>query len=153
MRTNSTESTYYNFNVNAYYNIAVEKLDPNGRLTILNSAKSFLQFEYVSVSVDEFNAKYVEKGWFGRKFSTIPLALLGVVKVIYHTACAIFGGFVKALTDDGVYASAQRFNIQRDCQEIYGRFISLYNDKLGQYHIQESSFNKSCYAHFLATNS
>jgi len=56
----------------------------------------------------------------------------------------------KAFSDKGKYFQAHIFYIGRDFQESFGWLLSLFNDRLGQFHIQGSEFHKTCYDNFLA---
>ena len=124
----------------------------NDEKKIFNYAKEHPQFKYGEVTYQKFTEKYLSDGWFGRKIIALPAAVCsGVVKTICHLAKAIFKGIPKAFSDKGNYLKAQIFYVTRDFQETFGRLVSLFHDKYGQYHIQESQFQKSCYDCF-ATN-
>ncbi|MGK5594907.1 MAG: J domain-containing protein [Parachlamydiaceae bacterium] len=113
---------------------------------ISHHANDKLQFKYVDVSFKKFNKKYSEGWWFGRKVIALPAALWsGTVKTTYHLAKAIIIGSVKGSSDGRKYFKAQLFYVGRDFQESIGWLISFFNDRYGQYHIQESGFHKTCY--------
>lgn len=114
---------------------------------IFDYTKEHLQFRYGDVNRQKFNKKYSAEGWFGRKITALPAAIWsGVVKVIYHFVKAIFIGVPKAFFDKG---QVHFFNVARDFQESYGRLASLFNDRYGQFHVQESQFQKTCYDCFI----
>ena len=107
-----------------------------------------LKFKYDVVTPEKFNLKYSPGGceWFGRKVKALPAAALcGVVKVTCHLALAIFVGIPKAIFDHGTYFKARIFSVARDFQESYGWLATLFNDRYGQFHVEESQFQKTCY--------
>lgn len=115
------------------------------------TAKNDLQFKYGDVTAQRFNQKYSADGWLGRKVIALPAAAWsGVVKTIYHLALAIFIGIPKAFSDQKPYLRALLFHAARDLQESYGQLASLFNDRYGQFHVQESQFQKACYGCFIA---
>ena len=138
------------FEKNSYLEVVKESLVFFSEEELLHSVRKNLQFTYVSVSIKDFNEKYSARGWVGRKMIALPNAILGLLKTIYHLAQAVFKGFTKAIFDDGASFQAYCFYSGRDLQGLYGWIISLFNDRVGQYHIQESQFHQSCYGYFLA---
>ncbi|SCA58582.1 Uncharacterized protein AB751O23_AF_00180 [Chlamydiales bacterium SCGC AB-751-O23] len=126
---------------------AIKQITPQfSNREICKFAKQNLFFKYTNVNHQAFNAQYSPDGWMGRKFIAIPATLFsGLVKTTYHLAKAIFIGIPKAIFPRSRYFTAQIFHIGRDFQEAFGRFSSLFNDRFGQFHIQESQFHKSCY--------
>jgi len=114
---------------------------------IFNYAKQSLKYTYGDVSRQKFNVKYSAEGcWAGRKLIALPAAVWSVVvKALYHLAKAILIGIPKAFFDKGQYLKAQVFYVTRDFQESYGRLTSFFNDRYGQFHVQESQFQKTCY--------
>jgi len=137
------------FERNSYLKAVQKNEDLNDDNKIFNHVKTGLQFKYVDVSPQKFNEKYSAKVWVGRKFVALPAVIWsGVVKTIYHLVKAILIGMIARLGDKK-YLKVQFFHVARDLQESFGWVATLFNDKYGQYHIQESKFHKSCYNFFL----
>jgi hypothetical protein len=112
--------------------------------TIIEYAKIHSQFSYGDVTYGDFAAQVDSEGWLERKLVALPLAFWsGVVMTIYHLAQALFSAVV-CDADKTLYL----YSVGRDFQESFGRVVSLFNDTYGQYHIQESQFNKTCYECF-----
>jgi hypothetical protein len=131
------------FNDTAYKLAAM----PNQTLEVAN--QKYGQFKYGLVTWETFKNEYSPEGWQGRKMIALPAAAwTGTVQVVYHLAKAILVGIPKALFDRGRYLKAQVFCIARDFQESYGRLTSLFNDRYGQFHIEESQFQKTYYDAF-----
>lgn len=114
-----------------------------------------LRFKYGDVSFQKFNTNYSAKGWIGRKVIALPMAIwAGIFKAIYHLAKMIFIGYPKIFFKGEVeYLAVQGPYLRRDFQEAYGRLASLFNDRYGQFHIQESQFQKTCYECFTTSSS
>ena len=105
-----------------------------------------LQFHYGNATYKKFSEKYVAKGWIRRKIEALPLVLWSaIVETIYHLGKALILGIPKSFSSEGNYLKAQIFYIGRDFQESFGRLVSLFNDRYGLYHIQESRFHKNFY--------
>lgn len=112
--------------------------------------KNQLLFKYGEVEKQQFNLKYSTGGWLGRKITALPrFVWFGVVPLTYHLALAILIGVPKVCLGDREYLKVQLYNVARDLQETYGYLFCLINDRHGQFHIQESQFQKSCYRYFL----
>lgn len=124
-----------------------ETFDSKEKISIFSNLNT--QFQYGTVTLQKFNQDYKAQGWFGRKIVALPLALTGIIKAIYHFAKGIFVGLIKTCTGDKKYIKGHLFYAARDLQETFGWFVTLFNDRIGQYHIQESKFHKSCYDCFL----
>lgn len=118
---------------------------------IAKNAQAKLQFKYGHVTLQKFNQKYSAEGWCGRKIIALPAAAWsGAVKTAYHLAKAILFGILTAPCNKGKYFQSQCFYFARDLQESFGWLISFFNDRFGQYHVQESEFHKTCYDCFSA---
>jgi DnaJ-domain-containing protein 1/uncharacterized protein YjiS (DUF1127 family) len=116
---------------------------------IFNFAKESLQFKYGNVNRQEFYVKYSSEGWLGRKIIALPAAVCsGFLKTAYHIAKAILIGVPKIFSDSGQSLKFQIFYTARDFQESYGRLTSFFNDRYGQFHVQESQVQKNCYECF-----
>lgn len=113
--------------------------------------KNQLLFKYGEVEKEQFYFKYSEEGWLGRKITALPKAAWsGLIHSTYHLALAILIGIPAVFKGEGKYLIVQLFSFARDLQCAYGYLTSLINDRYGQFHIQESQFQKSCYHYFLA---
>ncbi len=134
------------FENTSYLEAVQENNNLRSRSEIFNHANKNLKFTYGDVTLQKFNKNYSSDGWFGRKIIAIPKAAWSLaVKTIYHLVKAILVGIIMAISDSGKYFKTHCFCIVRDLQESFGWLISIFNDKFGQYHIQESQFQKSCY--------
>lgn len=110
---------------------------------------SKIQFNYANVNLSNFNIKYSSQGRFVRKIVALPAILWsGIVKTIYHLAKALLIGAVKSCSDKGEYFKVHCFHVARDLQQSFGWMAMLFNDRYGQYHVQEGRFHESCYDYF-----
>ncbi|KAF3362677.1 hypothetical protein PHSC3_000916 [Chlamydiales bacterium STE3] len=117
---------------------------------ISNHASKKLQFKYVDITFQKFNKEYSAKGWFERKIIALPGGFVGgIVMAICHLAKAFIISPLKGFSDGRKYFKAQLFYSGRDFQESFGWLISFFNDRYGQYHIQESEFHRTCYDWFI----
>lgn len=118
--------------------------DSDKLLSILKNSP--LKFKFFSVNLKNFSYNYTPNGRLKRKIIAIPaLILSGVVKSTFHVFKGIFFSFFRYK-----YIKKQSFYLIRDFQESFGWFITLFNDKIGQFHLQESNFHKKSYE--LCTN-
>ncbi|ADI37599.1 putative uncharacterized protein [Waddlia chondrophila 2032/99] len=115
------------------------------------------------------------EGWLGRKVIALPVFFcLGVVKTINHFATIILQGIVYGTLAGAIRVGAikielnnqkvapslltslflsvvferfkkESFYLVRDLQEAFGWLATIFSDRYGQYHVQESQFHKSCY--------
>lgn len=109
-----------------------------------------LKYKYGAVDRNSFNASYIamneEKNAAGRKKASIPQFLFAVAKTIYHTASLVFVGLHTLIgTRNSKPLKNSAFMVARTAEKAYGHFISLFNDKIGLYHIQNSQFQITCY--------
>ena len=93
----------------------------------------------------EFKETYSEEGWIMRKVIALPEAMHSAfIKTIYHSALAIF--FLLEKDSPKINSSV------RDFEEFLGWFITIGNDRLGQYFVYRSAMYKQYYlenkAHF-----
>lgn len=144
-----------NFCRNAYWKtLYTDKSD------ILDFVKDHPQFTYGNTGFSKFANAYKSKGWFARKIIALPAAVWsGGVKTTYHVAKLIltsFGVLIRNAVIHGSptkqdirYLKAQGFCIARDLQESFGWLLTLFHDKCGQYHVQESQCHRLCYQHFV----
>lgn len=136
-----TVTSEFNSYVNAYNscNYTVDDIYKTQKNVNLNFAIVNLEFE-------NFGKYYTPQGWCIRKFIALPCAIWsGLVKTIYHLTKAIFIGIFKARLDGGAYFQSQLYSTGRDLQESMGWVLSIFSDKYGQYHIQESKYHKYLY--------
>lgn len=109
-----------------------------------------LLFKYGDIENQQFNQKYSIEGWLGRKITALPRAIWsGVVQPIFHLALAILIGIPKICLGKSEYLKVQLYNGARDLQEAYGHLVTLIHDRHGQFHVQESQFQKFCYQYFV----
>lgn len=83
-----------------------------------------------------------------RKWKAIPLAIVGLLKVVYHLVLTVLS--IPVACYDSKYAKANLFNMGRDFQEVYGRLKTICDDEEGSYHVQESQFHKDCYQYWIS---
>lgn len=65
---------------------------------------------------------------------------------MYHLGQAILCGLARLLACDNKHLHAHLYTVVMDLQEAFGWIITLFNDKLGSYLVQESLFHKECYS-------
>lgn len=130
----------------SYYN-ALLKQSNFEQNSFLRSLKGNLKAKIPEVSYPNYCKAYQPKNIAARKIFAIPAALFaGLIKVIYHLGCAIFGGLRHAFCHKGMSFKATMFTIGRDFEEAAGYFVALVNDRRGTYLIQKSAFYKTCYS-------
>lgn len=139
------------FEKHPYIEIVKEDWELNSENKIIDYAINHQQFTYGNVNFQKFTDKYIVEGWFGRKIIALPPIVLGTVKAVYHLAEAILGGLI-IHSSDTKYLKSKLFCVARDLQESFGWLATLFSDKYGQYHVQESRFHKLCYDCFLKGN-
>jgi hypothetical protein len=104
--------------------------------------KRNVQYTYGHADLQQFSVEYKSSGWLGRKVIAIPAAILiGIFKTVYNVAKILF----ELCTSGKTSAKIQSYRLARDLQESYGWLTTLFNDKKGQFYIQKSQFNQSCY--------
>ena len=136
------------FERNIYYQALQSDSQWEGKEDLENEAKNRLTFEGAHVDFAQFSSQYSSKGWVKRKIVVLPMMVWsGVVKTTYHLVLVIFYGIFR--WDRGRYAQAYVYCVARDVQEAFGRFVSLFNDRYGLYHIEESQFQKIIYEHYI----
>lgn len=139
------------FEKNAYYKAVTNDKNFNSEFKILDKANKELKFHYGSATRKEFNNDYSPKGWVERKFKCIPAALMcGLVKTTYHLTQAIFIGVIISPFDGGKYFLAKTFSFVQDVKQSGGWLATLFNDQFGQFYVEESAFQKTCYARHLS---
>gem|GEM_PF-4779093 len=108
-----------------------------------------LNFTYGKATFKAYKqATHDSDGWVGRKFY-IPVGLLVVsIKTIYHVALTIFQGIPKACFGNFLPLKNNVYCLVRDVEEALGYVLTLFSDRLGTYLVQESLFQKECYAYF-----
>lgn len=132
------------FSQTLYSSLAYANLKCENEESFYNFIGNNDNYSYGNVSYDDFSSNFSsDEFWVKRKIAALPNALFSIlVKSIYHTAQAIF----KLLTLQGVLPVKMKlYHVGRDIQEAYGSLATLFNDRYGQYHLQESSFHHSCY--------
>lgn len=90
---------------------------------------------------------YLLDSWVLRKVRAIPMAVVGIVKTIYHLFMAILS--TPWLASDSDYFTARCFMIVRDLEEIVGRLVTIFHDTLGTYMVEEALFYKDDYQRVL----
>lgn len=112
-----------------------------------------LKFNHGVVSRHEFNRNYSKEGWQGRKVVALPLALWNtIVKTIYTLAKLIILFPIKIFKERSDL-TAHFYHIIRDLEEGLGWLATLFNDRYGQFLIQDSQFHKKAYNNFLTKGS
>lgn len=129
---------------------------------VKNEVQTKLLFSYGDANYENFCAQYQPIDWQSRKIQALPSALWSIlIETTFHLAFALFNDLPKTLfvaflegslnKDTPVCIEARSllcrrtFNIIRHIQEGIGRFILLFNDRLGLYYIKESRFQRICY--------
>lgn len=102
-------------------------------------------FRYGNASYKSFSENYKSDGWFGRKVSAIPYIAVGVIKLIYHFTTFLLSSLPNLCCQKSKYIKNDLYRISRDGEEILGHFLTLFNDKLGCYLVQESECQKNWY--------
>ncbi|GAB4228563.1 MAG: hypothetical protein Tsb0021_06020 [Chlamydiales bacterium] len=119
----------------------VDSLDQLERL-----CKKSTQFKYGTVNYRDYST-YVQsndqekKGsfYYGNRIS------ITIIKITYHLALAILMTLPHLITGRPHCIKVRVFYIVRDFQEMYGNLALLFKIQKGQFHIEESNFQKTCY--------
>lgn len=137
------------FGESTYLSVLKEDKNFDSEKKIFYYAKDNPRFSFGNVTYDNFKEKHATAGWIGRKFIALPAAIWsGMVKTIFHLAKAILIGIPKAFSDNGKFLKTMLFYVLRDFQESSGWLVTLVHDQYGQFHVQESNFQKVCYECF-----
>ena len=132
--------------------------DPIGGLSAYNPSKWVanspgLQFKYGFVDSERFGKKFTnslaEEGSLKRKVAALPFTLFALVRIVCHAVKAVFIGLPKAVFDRGQSLKLESYHIARDFQSAFGWILTLFHDRAGQFHAQESAFQKQCYDFFV----
>ncbi len=118
---------------------------------ISEQVKAEPQYKYGNVNREDFDHGYLYsvKDSIGRKITSLPFIINGLVQTLYHLTLAIFREMPLALiTSRSENLKMQMFKVIRDLQGVYGNLSVLFNDRYGLFHIQESQFQKTCYEYF-----
>lgn len=136
----------------AYYVAAIKDAEfakERGALSIGKYARANPQFQYSNVSYKDYSEAYSEKGWRTRKIIALPAALWsGIVKTIYHIGELLMALLASIGGNQSLQLRASAFRVVRDLEEGFGRLVSLFHDKYGSYHIEQSTFHNACYDSF-----
>ncbi len=109
-----------------------------------------LQFSYGNATYNDYQVNYRinEQAIRDRKWVAIPNALLaGACKTVYDLSNAVF----KGINGDSRGFAINMYRAARDLEEAYGWIVTLFDDVLGSYHVQQSLFHKECYSYFERT--
>ena len=99
--------------------------------------KNPIHFQYGDVTLNSFEKKHVSDGWLARKFSAIPYIAWDVLQLIYDLFSGLGGAQDKR--------SPISYIAVRDLEEIAGRVVTLFSDKVGAFLVQDALFQKKCY--------
>ena len=122
-------------------------MSANEKKNFLSYAAAQLDFSSEDIHTKQF--KYGSKGWVGRKIAAIPSALIcGVVKTIYHLMKAFLISLPKTICSNKPYFKKEIFYAVRNLHEAYGRFMCLFNDHQGLFHVHKSQLHKIAYHQF-----
>jgi hypothetical protein len=120
------------------------------RVVLERYVRKYPAFQYEGATYKNF-ARYYKSchgstGWFHRKLIAIPAAAFTLtIKTTYHLALAFFIGIPIAFIGPEQFFFRKIYAYVRDLQEASGRILTLFYDKVGLYHIQESQFHKQLY--------
>lgn len=111
--------------------------------------KNRIQFSYGSVTRISFNQAYdAQKGQLGqvtRKLSALPSAMISVARMVANLGYMIFVGIPFLCAGNVKRITSGAFHLIRNGEMFAGKLIGIFNDRLGQYHIQKGRFQKTCY--------
>lgn len=113
-----------------------------------------LKLSYGKVSFDAFNKVYCSSEFFAYKIVALPSACFaGVVKMTCHIATAILFAIPKSCYNLDVRPlKGIVFTLFRDIEETVGWIVTIFHDAWGQYLVEESLFQKTCYMIALREN-
>jgi hypothetical protein len=117
---------------------------------ISDYTKSNLEFQIGNVNYSRFEQKYLTEPLQGRNVTPLSVtaseAVQSIGRTIYRLSAACMQ--IPRGAEGEALKRLHLFHARRDFQEFYGRLLSLFNDTWGQFHIQESGFQKACYYSF-----
>src|SRR5262245_25860318 len=132
------------FKTNTYFGIINSRENYDTKEKLITRLKEH-RFHYADVKFKEFKKLHKTNGQLGRKFIALAAAPYCILKAIGNLAIAILltptllcGG--KPLFLNSIY------KVPRDLQASFGWLVTIFWDKGGQFHVQESNFQKTCYS-------
>lgn len=112
--------------------------------------KSRIQFSYGAVTRISFNQAYNlangQNGHVGRKLFALPSAVFSVARMVANVAYIVFVGLPFLLVGNVKPITQGAFRFVRNGEICAGKLLRIFNDRLGQYHVQKGEFNKKCYS-------
>jgi hypothetical protein len=115
---------------------------------IYTDCQNYTRFTYFKTSLYRFTREYrynfTYKDWVLRKVKILSYDLtLSTGKIAYHLAKMIL--FTVVQEEKRLFVKIHIYYILRDVQEVTGKIITLFWDRIGCYLVEESQFNKDCY--------
>jgi hypothetical protein len=105
-----------------------------------------LQFQYGKSSYQRFSRLYDErlenKQCISRKLAALPGAVIALAQLIFHIAESVFSGIPQVLSGKRDPLKKASYCVLRDSQELVGRVLSLFHDRVGLYVVQGAQFQK-----------
>lgn len=131
------------FKNNSYFNTVCKNISFN---QIVDKSSKNVSFKIGDANFKNFKPNYSSRGLFFRKITTLPSAICtGTFNSIYLIFKLIIIGLPKTIFVNKSYIKVHVFKVIRNLQNTYGRIATFFNDRYGQFHIQESQFHKNCY--------
>lgn len=111
------------------------------------AVKHSIQFSYSAVTKISFNKAYdAQKGNIRRKLTALPLAVVSLARMVANLGDLLIQGLASPFTRNVRPLKNGAFQLIRNGEIFAGRIVGIFNDRLGQYHVQKADYNKSCYA-------
>lgn len=109
-------------------------------------AKHRLQFHWKGVDYKKFSEQYQSQGWLKRKVFVIPsVAWTALIKIPFDTILTAISALPLIACNREMTFFRNVFYIVRDFQELFGKILALFYDRMGKFHIEESLFHRMCY--------
>lgn len=116
----------------------------------VNLHQNRTRFHHVDISMEQFDSIYDSTSWGGRKLSALPLIAWNVCVIAINNIAI---PLIKALICWDIEVFAEETYIQaRRLQDCLGLFITIFNDRLGQYICAHAKINISLHKAGYALN-
>lgn len=124
--------------------ITIQQFDSEEK--IIRHVKNHLEYDYASVTFENFSPHYVPEDWLKRKFVSLGHGLIGgLVSVIYQLVATLIVGL---MLQSKKYCKVQSYYIAHTLQWSMGKCITVFHDQYGEYICQKSNFHLECYVFF-----
>lgn len=102
-------------------------------------------FRCGNVTLKDYSEMHSDDGWKLRKILALPVCLFGLASSITNLAFSILFLPLNLLINGPSFVREQCFRTARDFEVDLGCFLTLFNDRLGSYFIEDGRFHQKYY--------